>query len=391
MASMNFKGRDMVNDRHEHYEDEESEYQFSDDQIDYELEPESKAPEATQPVPKKSLLTKLTPYRRMIIGLVVFFVVLFIVYKLLTPGTTTTAPPTEFNPNSAANPIPANPPAAQQPVVPAGKITNVSAVTSPSPSAPVAQPPAAPQPVAQSYPPTTSSAVEAPSNVQAPASTSIPAASPAIQPPQTQAQMNPPTQPQPSPASSMVQPTPPQPMPFGPQGLPMNPPPASMSMQTPPAPPMGQAMELANKISGLENQNANMMNTIQTQFAQKMSEYEMQNRLLQEKVLILNKRLANMEATLNKMAQIVREGGIRTTRTVVAAPRPPEPKMIYTIQAIIPGRAWLKSETGDTVTVAEGDLLKDYGRIVKIDPYDGIVQIDNGNRIISLSYGATGD
>ncbi len=61
------------------------------------------------------------------------------------------------------------------------------------------------------------------------------------------------------------------------------------------------------------------------------------------------------------------------------------------MQAIIPGRAWLKSDSGDTVTVAEGDLLKGYGRVTKIDPYDGVVTIDNGNRIVTLSYGSGGD
>ena len=67
------------------------------------------------------------------------------------------------------------------------------------------------------------------------------------------------------------------------------------------------------------------------------------------------------------------------------------PRIIYSVQAIIPGRAWLKSEAGDTVTVAEGDMLKGLGRITKIDPYDGVVEIDTGNKIISLSYGTNGN
>jgi len=66
---------------------------------------------------------------------------------------------------------------------------------------------------------------------------------------------------------------------------------------------------------------------------------------------------------------------------------PPEPRIGYSVQAIIPGRAWLKSESGDTVTVAEGDILRNYGRITKIDPYDGIVEIDTGSKTIALSYG----
>jgi hypothetical protein len=61
--------------------------------------------------------------------------------------------------------------------------------------------------------------------------------------------------------------------------------------------------------------------------------------------------------------------------------------MNYSVQAIIPGRAWLKSDSGDTVTVAEGDMLRGYGRVTKIDPYDGIVNIDTGGKVVTLSYG----
>ena len=68
-----------------------------------------------------------------------------------------------------------------------------------------------------------------------------------------------------------------------------------------------------------------------------------------------------------------------------------QPKIAYAVQAIIPGRAWLKSDAGDTVTVAEGDILKGFGRITKIDPYDGIVNIDTGNKVITLSYGVNGE
>ena len=50
----------------------------------------------------------------------------------------------------------------------------------------------------------------------------------------------------------------------------------------------------------------------------------------------------------------------------------------------------VESESGETVTVAEGDALKGYGRIAKIDPYDGVVMIDTGTRTISLSYGVNG-
>ena len=66
-----------------------------------------------------------------------------------------------------------------------------------------------------------------------------------------------------------------------------------------------------------------------------------------------------------------------------------QPKIPYNVQAIIPGRAWLRADNGETVTVTEGDVIKDVGRVTKINPYDGVVDINTGNRVISLSYGNT--
>jgi hypothetical protein len=106
---------------------------------------------------------------------------------------------------------------------------------------------------------------------------------------------------------------------------------------------------------------------------------------------------------MNKMAQLIREEGVTTKApppppSAIETPppgippaKPVEARTTYIVQAIIPGRAWLKSESGDTVTVAEGDLLKDYGRVTKIDPYDGVVDIDTGTKILVLSYGTGND
>ena len=65
----------------------------------------------------------------------------------------------------------------------------------------------------------------------------------------------------------------------------------------------------------------------------------------------------------------------------------PPPRIPYTVQAIIPGRAWLRAKNGDTVTVAEGDDIKGIGRVTKIDPYDGVVEVNVQGRSVSLTYG----
>lgn len=158
-------------------------------------------------------------------------------------------------------------------------------------------------------------------------------------------------------------------------------------------PEMGK--EMMDKITSLEQQNAKLTNTLQIDYAQKMSDYENQSVALQAKLKELNARVASMEATLNQITQMLQ--GNNTTKPIMGssalAVREMEAsnKPTYTVQAIIPGRAWLKSDVGDTVTVAEGDVLKDYGRITKIDPYNGVVDIDTGAKTVSLSYGTGGD
>ena len=61
----------MVNERDEKYE---GEYQFSDEDVNYDVENESAGTTEQHAVPvKQNALAKLGPYRRMIIGLLVYY------------------------------------------------------------------------------------------------------------------------------------------------------------------------------------------------------------------------------------------------------------------------------------------------------------------------------
>lgn len=50
----------------------------------------------------------------------------------------------------------------------------------------------------------------------------------------------------------------------------------------------------------------------------------------------------------------------------------------YTVHAVVPGRAWLKSSKGQIVTVAEGDSIGNYGKILVIDAANGVVLTSSG-------------
>ncbi|MGD9592643.1 MAG: hypothetical protein AB7V32_08995 [Candidatus Berkiella sp.] len=48
------------------------------------------------------------------------------------------------------------------------------------------------------------------------------------------------------------------------------------------------------------------------------------------------------------------------------------------VHAIIPGRAWLRTVDGKTITVTEGDSIGEYGKVLKIDAPNGLVITTSG-------------
>lgn len=337
----------MVNERYEGEGQEEGEYHFSDDQANYDMETETAKDSAAVAVaPKESVADKLKQHRRVVIGLVVFIILLGIVYKLVTPSSNNPATDFQTAPDAAIS----------------AKTTQKSVTQ------------AAPAPVSQTV--TTQPAAATTTTIAQPTAVTTVTTQPAVAEPVQQ------------PAQPDAQVAPQQTAPAQPAAI-------TTTTTTAPAP----AANLMDRVTTLEQQNSAMMNLIQTQYAQKISDAELQNSQLRTQVQELTSRISNMEVAFQQLTKILqnsRGGAVAgmPNRGMVNAPtasRVSSPKNIYTVQAIIPGRAWLKTDSGDTVTVAEGDVLKGYGRITKIDPYDGIVDIDTGNRIITLAYGANGD
>jgi intracellular multiplication protein IcmG len=54
----------------------------------------------------------------------------------------------------------------------------------------------------------------------------------------------------------------------------------------------------------------------------------------------------------------------------------------YYVQALIPGRAWLISHRGKTLTVRKGSVIPGYGKVELIDPHQGIVSMSSGHNIM---------
>ncbi len=342
----------MVDEREDRYENDEGEYHFSDDQANYE-----EAPKAAQPTVsmKKTIIDKfsrLSGSRRMLLAGVVFVILIVIVYKMLLP----TSP------------------------VLTGEIRQVAVAKKTTPEIAPTQPAPPVSPPVQTAtaiqtPPPVMNAPQAPQTAAPPIPQNV-ATQPGLPNPTETAQM------MPYPA---VQVTPPAP-------------PVQTAVPVSPPPPP-QASVSPDRLKAVEDHNTAIMNLLQTEYAQKMSELEMQSNLVRGKMDEMAKRVNRIESSLNQITQLLQQNGPRANKSqttamenVPALPmRSAVPRVTYTVQAIIPGRAWLKADSGDTVTVAEGDTLRDYGRITKIDPYDGVVEIDTGNKIIALSYGMSGE
>ena len=367
---------------------EDGEYHFSDDQGSYDLEPEiapvtPKAPTASAaPAAAIDMRAKFNQYRKPIIGVGIFILLIFLIYKISAP--TATAPSTDFAQNSGT--IPSQKPLMKQMPKPIKVAQQAPTDFQPLPQAP---------------------SMSGGSPAGAPAPTTIPAPTPgemanagASGMPETSA----PPPPVPESATNVA--------PAIPTSFPSATTTTVAETYYNPAQPQPVS---GDKLSAMTQENAKLT----AEYTQKLAEAEAQNTALQNKVQDLTQRLTSMESTLANLGHVIENlkparggeraermerGGERqgqmaagieqpTTPSVTAAPisAAGEPKSTYNVQAIIPGRAWLKSDNGETVTVAEGDILKNYGRVMKIDPYDGIVQIDTGTHIMNLAYGVSTD
>jgi hypothetical protein len=357
----------MVDEREDRYEGEEGEYHFSDDQVNYE---EVEAPKAAQTTVsmKKTIFDKfsgLSGSRRMLLAGVVFVSLIGIVYKMLLPSSPVVT--------GEISQVPIVKQATPQQIATTKPATPATPPTSPPvQTAPVIQPP--PPVMNPPPPPQTMMASPSPQNAAAP--------QPGLPNPAETAQGMPP--------QTMYPTTPAAP--------------AAPITQTAAMPPISSPQasippNVVDRVKAVEDHNAAIMNLLQTEYAQKMSEFEMQSNLVRGKMDEMAKRVNRIESSLNQITQLLQQSAPRASKSQTASmesvpalpTRSAVPRVTYTVQAIIPGRAWLKGDSGDTVTVAEGDTLRDYGRITKIDPYDGVVEIDTGNKIIALSYGMSGE
>ncbi|MEE9452434.1 MAG: hypothetical protein V3V61_06755 [Gammaproteobacteria bacterium] len=114
---------------------------------------------------------------------------------------------------------------------------------------------------------------------------------------------------------------------------------------------------LYDRLDSLEAQLANLDTHLST----------VSNELLRQKT-----QLTRLQAAPKKAATVAKSKDLVEEKE----------REIYYIQAVVPGRAWLKTENGSkTLTVREGSEVDGYGMVRSIDVNEGSITMDTGELI----------
>ena len=103
---------------------------------------------------------------------------------------------------------------------------------------------------------------------------------------------------------------------------------------------------------------------------------------LMSKINDLNKNIAFLTDQVQLQQEQIAKLKQRPKKKVIRKKSKPKVSVKYYIQAIIPGRAWLMSTNGTTITVSEGTRVPGYGRVKLIDPHQGKVIMSSGKDIL---------
>ncbi len=146
-------------------------------------------------------------------------------------------------------------------------------------------------------------------------------------------------------------------------------------------PPPANKTQLQADLTTLSNNETKLLDTLDT--------LQQQNTMLRQELATLSNRVQGLESSVNQSSQsaddlsrdVLRMKTSDASSTNVPASPPPaevstEPQ--YTVEAVVPQRAWLQKADGSTVTVMIGDQVPGLGAVVTIDPYSGNVTTSSG-------------
>lgn len=94
----------------------------------------------------------------------------------------------------------------------------------------------------------------------------------------------------------------------------------------------------------------------------------------------MNKTLESINSNVKKAAQkpVVKKPTV--TRKPVA--KKPSIQRVYGLKAVVPGRAWIESASGDSRSITVGDRIPGHGKVKVISPIEGYVLTTSGTMIV---------
>ncbi len=155
-----------------------------------------------------------------------------------------------------------------------------------------------------------------------------------------------------------------------------------------------KSMQRTNAESIATASVANRLNTVEQQLtAEKTDLTQLTSQIndLQSNIGNINTKLNDLTSAVQMMAgEMTRQQAALAAKEAAkrkaASAAKLAPKPVYYVKALVPGRAWLASQNGETITVSLGNDLPGYGRVEAIDPAQGTLTTDSG-AIIGYSSG----
>lgn len=135
----------------------------------------------------------------------------------------------------------------------------------------------------------------------------------------------------------------------------------------------------------LNVQQIKQLETLITNMANSIDQLNRTLSAMDNRVLSLTETVDALSQDLTNVKRIIIEEDLDLTGAATVKfsnQKPSKPisssSTTYTVHAIIPGRAWLKSSTGQIITVREGDKVGDFGTVAVIDSANGLVRTSSG-------------
>jgi intracellular multiplication protein IcmG len=159
-----------------------------------------------------------------------------------------------------------------------------------------------------------------------------------------------------------------------------------ISMQAPVAPPPAITTQLSPSLNSeqIEQINAAVQQKL-SEIAQDVSKDTAQVAVLEDSISKSQQDIYDIGKNVNQLTIAMQQVLVEMQK--LKAPPKVKPKkklskpVVYHIRAIVPGRVWIESAKGKSVTLRVGDRLDGYGTVEVISPRQGMVVMSNGSYI----------